>query len=371
VESKKVHSKIKRFKHHLKSHEMQPYWVKRKDFKLFRISVWHIIVPLLVGFLITLIAYPMGFLSLGTMVFVSFYSLSIGLSSMKTYELTEWILEKRIPWLKRPLSRFFVSILVEIIIGFTILIFINYLFFIVIRGFDISSFYRTTFEAIKYMLACTVGGVVLINTISFFRNWRQSAINEEILKREKLAIEYEALKNQINPHFLFNNLTALSALVRKDQDKAINFIQELSNTLRYVLESRDYEIIELAKEQKLLESIAYMYRLRHEDSLKIKINLLETKDKYIIPMALQMLVENAIKHNVVSTSKPLVIEIEEEEGFIVVRNNYQPKMTKIASSKIGLKNIESRYQYFSDKKMIVECNSEFFTVKLPLLNKEK
>lgn len=350
---------------------MQPYWVKRKDFKLFKINVWHIVIPLLVGFIITLIAYPKGFLSISTMVFVAFYSLSIGLLSMKTYEFTEWILEKHIPWLKRPLSRFFISIFVEVIIGLTILIIINYLFFIIIRGQEVSDFYRTTYEAIKYMLACTVGGVVLINTISFFRNWRQSAINEEILKREKLAVEYESLKNQINPHFLFNNLTALTALVRKDQDKAVKFIQELSNTLRYVLESRDYEIIELAKEQKLLESIAYMYQLRHEDSLTININLLETKDKYIIPMALQMLVENAIKHNTISTSKPLVIEIGEEDRFIVVRNNYQPKMTKILSSQIGLKNIESRYQYFTDKKMIVECNKDFFTVKLPLLNSDK
>ena len=350
---------------------MQPYWVKRKDFKLFRISVWHLIIPLIVGCIITLISYPQGFLSISTMVFVSFYSLSLGLASMKTYEFTEWILEKHIPWLKRPLSRFFISIFVEIVIGITVLIIINYLFFIIIKGQKISDFYRTTFEAIKYLLSITIGGVVLINTISFFRNWRQSAINVEILKREKLAIEYEALKNQINPHFLFNNLTALTALVRKDQDKAVNFIQELSNSLRYVLESRDYEIIELAKEQKLLESIAYMYQLRHEDGLSICINLLETKDKYIIPMALQMLVENAIKHNTVSASKPLFIEIGEEDGFIIVRNNYQPKMTKIASSKIGLKNIESRYQYFTDKRMIVECNSDFFTVKLPLLNKEK
>lgn len=346
---------------------MQPYWVKRKDFKLFKLNVWHIVIPLLVGFLITLIAYPKGFLSIRTMVFVSFYSLSLGISSMKTYEFTEWKLEKYIPWLKRPFARFLISILVEVIFGFAILIIINYLFFIHILGQSIDDFYRTTYEAVKYLLAFTVGGVVLINAISFFRNWRQSAINEEILKREKLAIEYEALKNQINPHFLFNNLTALISLVHKDQDKAVNFIQELSNTLRYVLESREYEIIELSKEQKLIESIAYMYRLRHEDSLTIKINLQETTDKFIIPMALQMLIENAIKHNVVSNSKPLVIEVMEDEGFIIVRNNYQPKMTKIASSQIGLKNIESRYQYITDKKMIIECNSTFFSVKLPIL----
>jgi len=350
---------------------MEPYWVERGDFNLFRISIWHIIIPLFVGFIITLISYPKGFASLSTMIFVSFYSLSLGLASMKTYEFIEWTLEKHIKWLKKPLLRFFISIFVEAIIGILILVVVNYLFFILIKGLTINDFYRSTFEAVKYLLIITIVGVVLINTVSFFRNWRQSAINEEVLKREKLAIEYEALKNQINPHFLFNNLTALTALVRRDQDKAVNFIQELSNTLRYVLESRDYEIIELEKEYKLLESIAYLYRLRHEDSLSITINIYDSKDKYIIPMALQMLVENAIKHNIVSASKPLIIHISEDNGYIIVRNNYQPKMTKIASSRIGLKNIQARYHYFTDKHMIVEYNDDFFTVKLPLLDKVK
>jgi len=290
---------------------------------------------------------------------------------MKIYEYVEWKLEKYIPWLKKPLLRFVISIIVEVFVGILILIPINFLFYIVIKGKGIDDLYSTTFEASKYVIVLTFLGVLLINTIAFFRNWRQSAINEEVLKREKLAIEYEALKNQINPHFLFNNLTALTALVRKDQDKAVTFIQELSNTFRYVLESRDIEVIELEKERILLKSISYLYHLRHEDSLIIIINLTDTKGKFIIPMALQMLVENAIKHNTVSASKPLSIEIVEQDGYIVVRNNYQPKMTKIASSRIGLKNIQSRYEYFTQKQMIVECDDDFFTVKLPLLVKEQ
>jgi Putative regulator of cell autolysis len=305
------------------------------------------------------------------MVFVVIYSLSLGIPSMKAYEYTEWKLEKYIPWLKKPFRRFFISVITQVTIGVIILILINFLFYFLIKGQNITAIFKTTFEGFKYLVAFTFSGIILINCVFFFRSWRQSAINEEKLKREKLAIEYEALKNQVNPHFLFNNLTALSTLVYKDQDKAVHFINELSNVFRYVLESRENEIIDLSTERKLLESIAYLYQIRHEESLRITIDLPDPKDKFVIPMALQMLVENAIKHNTASVSKPLFIEIKESEGYIVVKNNIQPKMNSVSSSKIGLKNIQSRYQYFTRKEVIIEKTDEHFVVKLPILNKER
>lgn len=302
------------------------------------------------------------------MSFVMIYSLAIGIPSMKSFEYIEWKLEQHISWLKRPNLRFFLTAFLEIIIGILILFTVNYLIFIVIQKQGIDILYSKTFEGLKYLIIFTITGVILINSSHFFKSWKQAAVNEEKLKREKLAIEYEALKNQVNPHFLFNSLTALSSLVYKDQHKAVTFIREFSNVFRYVLECREKEVVDLATEKKLLESISYLYQIRHEDSLQININLSDATDKFIIPMALQMLLENAIKHNTIVVNKPLIVEIREEEDYIVVRNNLQPKKTEIVSSKIGLENIKSRYKYLSDKEVLVEMSNENFVVKIPVLS---
>jgi sensor histidine kinase YesM len=340
----------------------------KPDFKIFRFSRWHLIIPIIIGLIITLIAYPQGFLSVKIMSFVMIYSLAIGIPSMKSFEYIEWKLEQHISWLKRPNLRFFLTAFLEITICILILFTVNYLIFIVIQKQGIDILYSKTFEGLKYLIIFTITGVILINSSHFFKSWKQAAVNEEKLKREKLAIEYEALKNQVNPHFLFNSLTALSTLVYKDQHKAVTFIREFSNVFRYVLESREKEAVDFATEKKLLESISYLYQIRYEDSLQIKINLSDATDKYIIPMALQMLLENAIKHNTISVSKPLMVEIREEEGYVVVKNNLQPKKTEIVSSKIGLDNIKSRYKYLSDKDVLVEISNKSFVVKIPVLS---
>jgi two-component system LytT family sensor kinase len=340
----------------------------KSDFRLFRFTWWNLIIPVIIGLIITLFAYPQGFLSVSIMVFVFFYSLAIGIPSMKSFEYIEWKLEQHIPWLKRPGLRFILTALLETIAGIIILTIVNYLIFIVIQRQQIEILYSKTYEGLKYLVSSVIISIILINLSHFFKSWKQAAVNEEKLKREKLSIEYEALKNQVNPHFLFNSLTALSSLVYKDQEKAETFIQEFSNVFRYVLESREKEVVDLATEKKLIESVSYLYRIRYEDSLKININLPDATDKYIIPMALQMLLENSIKHNTVSAGNPLVVEIGEEKDYIVVKNNLQLKKTEIVSSKIGLENIKSRYKYLSDKEVLVDVSDESFVVKIPVLS---
>ena len=340
----------------------------KPDFKLFRFSVWHLIIPIIIGLIITLLAYPQGFLSVRIMSFVLVYSLAIGIPSMKSFEYAEWKLEHHISWLKKPFLRFFLTAFLEIIAGILILVIVNYLIFIVIQRQQIDILYSKTYEGLKYLVGSIIISIILINLSHFFKNWKQAAVNEEKLKREKLLIEYEALKNQVNPHFLFNNLTALSSLVYKDQDKAVTFIREFSNVFRYVLDNREKEVVDLATEKKLLESVSYLYRIRYEESLQININLSDAADKCVIPMALQMLLENAIKHNTIAVNKPLIVEIREEEDYVVVRNNLQSKKTEIVSSKIGLENIKSRYKYLSDKEVLVEISNEYFAVKIPVLS---
>jgi len=341
---------------------------KKPDFKIFRISWWNLIIPNVIGFIIALLSYPQGFQSASFIPFLVIYSLSIGIPFMKTYEYIEWKLEQFIPWLTKPNLRFFLTAFLEITIGILILTLVNWLIFIVIQKQEINILFSKTSEGLKYLIIFTIIGTILINSSHFFKNWKQAAVNEEKLKREKLAIEYEALKNQVNPHFLFNSLSALSSLVYTDQQKAVTFIREFSNVFRYVLESREKEVVDFATEKKLLESVSYLNQIRYEDSLQIKLNLSDATDKYVIPMALQMLLENAIKHNSISVNKPLKVEIMEEDGYVVVKNNLQPKKSEIISNKIGLENIKSRYKYLSDKDVLIEISNEEFIVKIPVLS---
>ena len=339
----------------------------KSDFRLFRITWWNLIIPIIIGLIITLLAYPQGFLSVSTMLFVVIYSLAIGIPCMKSFEYVEWKMEQQIPWLKKPALRLILTALLEIIAGFFILTIVNYLIFIVIQQQQIEILFSKTFEGLKYMVGSVILCVMLINLSYFFKSWKQAAVNEEKLKREKLSAEYEALRNQVNPHFLFNNLTALSSLVYKDQQKAVTFIQEFSNVFRYVLESREKEVVDLATEKKLIESVSYLYRIRYENSVQINISLTDATDKYILPMALQMLLENAIKHNAISAGSPLKVDILEENNYVVVKNNLQPKKTTIVSSRIGLENIKSRYKYLSNKEVIVKASDETFEVRIPVL----
>jgi sensor histidine kinase YesM len=341
---------------------------KKVGFKIFRFSLWQLLIPIISGIIITLFSYPQGFLSARFILFLLIYSLSLGVPCMKIYEYIEWKLEQHIPWLIKPYLRFSFSVFLELVLGILILTIVNWFIFILIQKQEISILFSKTSEGSKYLIILTIAGILIINSSHFFRSWKQAAVNEEKLKREKLAIEYEALKNQVNPHFLFNSLTALSSLVYKDHERAIAFISEFSNVFRYVLESREKEVVDFTTEKKLLESVSYMNQIRYENSLQIKINLSDATDKYIIPMALQMLLENAIKHNSMSVNKPLIVEIMEENGYVVVKNNLQAKKSEIVSNKIGLENIKSRYKYLSDKDVLVEKSNEEFVVKIPVLN---
>lgn len=335
--------------------------------KTYRFFLRYICPSIFIGFIILLISYPEGFRSLSLINFVVLYSLSIGILFISIATLINNKLEKSIPWLKYPLKRFIISLLFEVIAGTIVLIVVNIIFFMLIKGQNFNEIYSRVTTGFIYLVSFVLFGIIAKNSVFFFKNWKQSAINEEILKREKLSVEYEVLKNQVNPHFLFNNLTALSSLVYKDQNKASAFIQQFANVFRYILEFRSKEIVDLATESKLLNSIAFLYQIRHENDLQINIQLSNSIDKYIIPMALQMLLENAIKHNIISDEKPLIIEIKDDGDFVVVKNNLQPKEIIAESNKVGLKNIQLRYKYLSDKDVIIEKTNQFFTVKIPIL----
>ena len=219
-----------------------------------------------------------------------------------------------------------------------------------------------------------------INVIFFFmKQLRESQVEAEQLKKISLQAQFQSLKDQVNPHFLFNNLNVLSSLVFKDQEMAAEFIQQLSRVYRYVLQNQEKELVEVGTELTFIESYVYLLQTRFGDNLDIQINIpAHLLPHYTVPVALQMLVENAIKHNVSSKNRPLKIEVyAEEENYLVVRNNRQCRtgtaemLSPEGSTGIGLQNIIKRYEFVSHQQVEVIKDDHTFTVKLPLIQRQK
>jgi hypothetical protein len=199
-------------------------------------------------------------------------------------------------------------------------------------------------------------------------NWMKSIENNEELKRENLLAKYEALKNQVNPHFLFNSLNTLSGVVEQNPEQATNFIKKLSDIYRYVLEQNDKELVSLIDEMKFVEDYLFLSKMRFGEALIFNMNLPANHTIQIVPLGLQMLVENAIKHNIIADDMPLKIEIEIEDGFVIVRNNLQKKTTIVLGKEpLGLENLKKRYAYLSGASVkVIESDSKFI-VKLPII----
>jgi len=207
-----------------------------------------------------------------------------------------------------------------------------------------------------------------LNARQFFLSWRQVAIKGEKIKQEAIVAKYESLKNQVNPHFLFNSLNALTTLVYEDQDQAASFIKQLSNVYRYVLESRDKELVPLSEEMEFLKSYSSMQKTRHPNGLQIKSDI-DSGLYQVAPLSVQMLVENAIKHNEVSDANPLTIRLFlESDEYLVIENSLQKRSRKKSIQQgVGLENIKSRYEFLTNVPVVISETSDRFTVKLPLL----
>lgn len=211
----------------------------------------------------------------------------------------------------------------------------------------------------------------LINAIIFyFKEYKVSSLEAEQLKHISTQAELQLIKSQINPHFLFNNLNVLSALIMKDNTEANKFIEEFSKVYRYILSNHDKELVPLQTELDFIKPYIFLLQKRFAEGLQINVTIEEKyRDQYIIPAALQMLIENAIKHNVVSRQRPLMIDVHSNgNNTVVVSNNLQAKQTVERSTGIGLQNILKRYQLVSNKEILIKKDEARFTVTLPLIN---
>jgi len=217
-------------------------------------------------------------------------------------------------------------------------------------------------------LLCTVLVVAVYESIYLVNELRKSVEEKELLKRESLQAQLYALKTQVNPHFLFNNLNTLSAVIPDDPGVAIDFVQQLSKVYRHILEVRDEQSILLKEELEVLEAYAFLLKTRFGENLNISIRVAdELLEQRVVPLSLQILMENAIKHNIVSSAKPLSIDIYAGDDQLVVSNTLQKKNQLVESTGIGLDNIRNRYLLLGSKKVEVEEGPESFTVRIPLI----
>ncbi len=211
-----------------------------------------------------------------------------------------------------------------------------------------------------------------VNAIVYFNSkLRDSRLEAERLKTVSAESQFEALRNQINPHFLFNSFNVLTELVHKDAEVASEFIQQLSKVYRYLLYNQERDTVSLKAEMEFVEAFIFLLRIRFGESITIQTNLSEEQlESYDIPpAAVQLPVENAIKHNIVSRKKPLTIEIFVENDHLVISNNLQRRQTYIESGGLGLQNIQQRFTYLTQQKVQIEENDTHFVVRLPLVKK--
>lgn len=275
--------------------------------------------------------------------------------------LTHYINDK-ISWFKFPVKRLVVGLVTTI--GYTLLAVIGSMLLFE-RLFDLN-FGRSFVWSIYFAIGITIFISLILHSREFLLRGIKATLNAEVLEKENIRAKYEGLKSQVSPHFLFNSLNALTNLVYEDQDKAAKFIKQLSEVYRYVLDSRDKEVVPLEEELGFLKSYAFLQQIRFGDKFKLEIDLQNLRS-LIAPLVLQMLVENAVKHNVISEEHPLTIRIYLDDTHIVVENDLRKKsVVQMDSPGIGLENIIRRYEFLSDKKVEVTDNG-VFRVKLPVI----
>ncbi|HEY3402167.1 MAG TPA: histidine kinase [Ohtaekwangia sp.] len=290
-----------------------------------------------------------------------------------TWELNR-LVEINLPWASRifrnrihPLVLLFGSSLVNV--ALVCVLVLSLLYAVVGIEFPIRTAHLTLLMAFGFRINLFLN---CINAIVFYMNRsRKAQLEAERFKKISAEAQFEALRNQINPHFLFNSFNVLSSLVYKDPDTSATFIGQLSHVYRYLLNSQDKKIVLLQEEMEFIRAYLFLLAIRFGENMQVNIQNFDDRDLYLPPATLQMLIENAIKHNVVSRSRPLLISIGMEENSLVISNTLQPKEIKEPSTKVGLQNIISRYLFLTREPVIVKEENNCFMVRIPLLTLEE
>jgi len=279
------------------------------------------------------------------------------------------ILSARFQWGRRNIQRVGIQLPAVVIIGALLGIIITWIAHL-IDPYDTS---LSEIQVVNALITAVANLIlsILLEAWMFFRDGRITAKKAEELKQELSGIKFEVLKNQLNPHFLFNSLNVLSGLVAKDVRKAQDFIDEFAYVYRYVLETIDKPVVTLREEMKFVRSYVYLQKIRHGESIHFDIRIPdEVTGHWLPPLSLQLLLENAIKHNRADLSAPLRITLSYEGNRLIIRNNIQKKVSETNSTGIGLKNLKKRYELITEQLPSFEEQLDEYIASIPLIESE-
>lgn len=296
------------------------------------------------------------------------FGLGFGNSYLNIYLSSKW------DWILQTKQRVVSGIIGTFMYTVPVVLAINYFQFVILSNQDSALFFKGNmifFHLFWILFAFAIS--IFFHARGFMMNWKAS-IQKESTKQEIVAktetAKFESLKNQLDPHFLFNSLNVLTSLISESPYKAEKFTTKLSKIYRYVLEQRNKEIIPLEEELSFAKAYMDLLAMRFEDAIEFTMpSIISNPLLKIVPLSLQLLLENAVKHNVVSSSKPLQIRIYEEAGYLCIENKVNKKETIGKGTQVGLRNIADRYGLLTHKRVVIENNNQYFTVKIPLLIK--
>lgn len=313
--------------------------------------------------------------------FVAFDLIALNASSWLILSFNKWfftILDKKFTWERKPFIRLILQVKGTSIAGFFIV-----LFFMGINALVSAALYPQLIELVKeeewknlaerslyFFGAVSILYHAVYISYHFYNKWKKALVESEKLKTENLHAQLHTLQSQTNPHFLFNSLNTLTSIIDEDKKTAIEFVQRLSNFYRYLLQRQTDHVVLLKDELAFVDSYIYLQKKRFGNNFNVDIgsNIYEL-NKYIPTFALQIVLENTVKHNIVSSEKPLYVKIfVQEEDTLVVENNLQRKSFVESSTEHGLENIKNRYEILSKENIHIFKTENIFRVTLPLMN---
>lgn len=302
--------------------------------------------------------------------FSAMYSFGLGLGNgyINEYLNTKW------SWVEQTNQRVVAGIIATLIYTVFIVLLIHYVQYVLILGNSFDNFFsENLFWVHLFAVIIALAIATFFHARGFMINWKasltQKSNKQEIVAKTETA-KFESLKNQIDPHFLFNSLNVLTSLISENPKQAERFTTKLSKVYRYVLEQRNKELIPLSEELQFARTYMELLQMRFEDAIQFEIpSEISNEELKIVPLSLQLLLENALKHNVVSSSKPLKLRIFEDNGVLIIENNVNHKEAIGKSTKIGLRNITDRYNLLTKRNVEITNDGLIFRISLPLLTK--
>ncbi|WP_405352162.1 histidine kinase [Nonlabens sp. Asnod3-H03] len=283
------------------------------------------------------------------------------------------LMTKKYSWKEHTLKRIVLGAAGSVIITMVLLTILNFFTYVVIYGGSWDSFVSNqSIDWYLFGLFITLVMTLIYHAIYFYRLSQTQKVNEQKVIARSATAQFDALKNQLDPHFLFNSLNVLVSLIEENPKAATKFTTSLSKVYRYVLEQRNKELVTVDEELSFARAYVGLLKTRFEDSIEIDIPQKSSNPEMkVVPLSLQLLLENAVKHNVVSDSKPLKLRIYEDNNQLIIENNLQKKQVANTSSGVGLQNIASRYQLLTKRKMSIAQDDQFFRVQIPILIKSQ